>query len=262
MTTRPTRPGLDPADQAEATRTADPAQARERFMAGLRRTETGAYSGQYTAINPRGAVGAYQMTSANFYRWSAEYGLSGADWRDPAVQDYVVRRTLDRYYSRYRDWELVAVAWFAGEPVADYARTRGGVASVGSITDSDGVALKDYATVVLRNMEAAPAHYGRGRIPSTTMPVAPATTTPSPQPYSPDAGLQQFIDQIKAGAPQKAPSPLRANLVRGLSTVSDMIASGRRSALPQATPTPDAQGVPELAPEPIPQVEVEETPDA
>lgn len=202
---------------------------RERFMAALRQTETGSFNGYYTAIHPRGAVGAYQMSTQNFNKWSAEYGLDGADWRDPAVQDYIVRRRVDELYSRYQEWDLVAVAWFAGEPIADYAAKTGGAASVGPIADAEGVTVGDYIKTIRANMERAPKQFEKGRLGVTGRPEAPST---------PGSTTPERVERPMPKYAAAEASPMRPKLSRALSVASNRVAGGQRSALPPATPSP------------------------
>lgn len=196
-------------------------------MAALRRTETGSFNGYYTAIHPRGAVGAYQMSTQNFAKWSAEYGLGGADWRDPAVQDYIVRRRVDELFARYQEWDLVAVAWFAGEPIADFAAKTGGSASVGPLTDAEGVSVADYIKTIRSNMERAPKQFEKGRI---------GVTPDAPAPSSPPERFDQGKPMPRYMAAEA--SPMRPKLSRALSVASNRIAGGQRSSLPPATPAP------------------------
>ena len=99
------------------------------FMAAIRNLESGSYAGDYGAIGRRvkgdNARGAYQIMSKNWASWSSAAGIPGADWRNRGAQDKVAAHMMNRYYERYRDWDLVAVAWFAGGSNADRLVRKG-----------------------------------------------------------------------------------------------------------------------------------------
>lgn len=88
------------------------------FMAAMRRLESGSFEGNYRAQNVSGARGAYQIMTGNWASWASQAGVPGADWRDPAAQDAVARYKMTEYYRRFNDWNLVAIAWFAGPGAA------------------------------------------------------------------------------------------------------------------------------------------------
>lgn len=93
------------------------------FMAAIRRNESGSYGGNYQARNKRsGAYGAYQFLPKywDWYRRSA--GLPDGDIRDRHVQDKVAEFHFRRLFKKYRNWDLVSVAWHAGEGRIDAYR--------------------------------------------------------------------------------------------------------------------------------------------
>lgn len=107
------------------------------FMAAIRRLESGSYAGNYGALGRQvkgdRARGAYQIMSKNWKSWAAMAGIPGADWRSSAAQDKVAAHMMNRYYERYRDWDLVAVAWYSGGSNADTLVKRGWGGKAGNI---------------------------------------------------------------------------------------------------------------------------------
>jgi len=101
----------------------------DTFMAAIRRLESGSYQGNYAAVGRmvRGdrAIGAYQIMSRYWDKWAAAAGIAGADWRDPVAQDHVARHVMSKYYERFKNWDLVALAWYAGGSTAQKVLDRG-----------------------------------------------------------------------------------------------------------------------------------------
>jgi len=99
------------------------------FMAAMRQMSSGSLAGNHDLVRRPGqgeaAVGAYQITSSNWQKWTAEQGLAGADWRQPKAQESVARTKMTQLYNRYGDWRLVAVAWLDGTDAADAALVDG-----------------------------------------------------------------------------------------------------------------------------------------
>ena len=83
------------------------------FLAALRAMNSG-YSGQFREGDVT-VFGAYGMLLENWSEWSAEAGLVGADYRDPAAQDSVAGYWANKFHRRYGNWNLVSGAWFAGQ---------------------------------------------------------------------------------------------------------------------------------------------------
>lgn len=90
------------------------------------------------------ALGRYQIMSANWGAWSREAGLGmSADWKDPKNQDAVARHIMNKYYQRYRNWDLVATAWFGGPGAANKAE-KAGVGKLGNTKDALGTSVPEY----------------------------------------------------------------------------------------------------------------------
>lgn len=114
----------------------------------------------YNAVGPPtgklgNALGRYQIMSANWPSWARQAGIPGADWRDPRAQDRVARYKMTEYYNRYGNWELVAVAWFAGPGNANKAAAHG-VDTVGQVKDILGTSVTKYVNATAGRMSAPP----------------------------------------------------------------------------------------------------------
>lgn len=101
----------------------------DTFMAGIRRLESGSFQGDYSAVGRpvRGdrAIGAYQIMSRYWDDWTKAAGIPGANWKDPTAQDHVARYVMQSYYDRFKNWDLVALAWYAGASTARKVLQRG-----------------------------------------------------------------------------------------------------------------------------------------
>jgi hypothetical protein len=101
----------------------------ELFLAGIRATESGSTSGNYTQRNARsGAYGAYQMLERfwpDFLRLAARAGYTPEEKSWPPnkeAQDTVFRGMVEYYSDKYDgNWALIAVAWHCGHTCADAA---------------------------------------------------------------------------------------------------------------------------------------------
>ena len=101
------------------------------FMAGVRYVESGSVEGDYRMIQPAvngvKARGAYGFT--NWKEQAAAAGLPEARIVDHRAQDRVAAVLFRRLNQRYQNWDLVSLAWYANEKVADnvakggYSRT-------------------------------------------------------------------------------------------------------------------------------------------
>ena len=97
------------------------------FAAAMRKAETGQYEEKhrqtsYVGWDDRRAtrlVGSYAIPETDWPAIAAHAGLPGARWQDPAAQDRVVKGVFADLFEQYQDWRLVAVAWKAGQEVAD-----------------------------------------------------------------------------------------------------------------------------------------------
>lgn len=88
----------------------------DAFLAATRQHESG---GNYQIYNTSGlsdASGAYQYISTT---WNSYGGYRNAADAPPAVQDEKARADAMALFERYRDWRLVAIAWYGGPGVAD-----------------------------------------------------------------------------------------------------------------------------------------------
>ena len=99
------------------------------FMETMKMQES---SGDYSAIGPvtkyGRALGAYQIVEDNWDNWSKEAyyegynqmsaqqrkNLPSLNWEDPKTQDRTAKNKFTQYYNKYKSWDLVAIAWFAG----------------------------------------------------------------------------------------------------------------------------------------------------
>lgn len=138
------------------------------FMAATRRLESGSFQGNYSAqgrIIPSGnrALGAYQIMSHIWDGWAVNAGIGGANWRDPAAQDRVARYQMKKYYDQYQNWQLVAVAWYAGGSRATSVLNRyGSGATNAQIANVVGSSIADYANKVVNRyaVEAPQSDWG------------------------------------------------------------------------------------------------------
>ena len=97
------------------------------FAAAMRKTETGRYDPKNRATNYVGwddgrgtrLVGSYSIPEDYWPMLAATAGMPGARWQDPSAQDRVMKGVFNLLYEEYQDWRLVAVAWKAGQDVAD-----------------------------------------------------------------------------------------------------------------------------------------------
>lgn len=207
------------------------------------------------------ARGRYQIRDIYWSAWATEAGIPGADWRDPAAQDRVAAHKMTQYWYRYRDWRLVAVAWFAGGSVADHAMRHGTIPGGPLVGVSD--AVDDYVAKMQRKLAEHKIRRDGGALDpadlkflvNTPPPVSFTTASrlramPSGQAASPVGDL--FASTIPELAPAgSTESPLnrpRFDLRRALAgvidRVSNTIAGGARQRLESLLggASPDEQG--------------------
>lgn len=255
----------------------------ETFMAAIRRLESNSYDGNYSAqgepiTNPdsmyyrQRAYGAYQIMPGNWPSWSQNAGIGGAPITSKAAQDRVARFVMEALYNEFHDWQLVAVAWFAGRDAARMAQ-REGASTLAEVKDVTGYSAESYYHQIPEYMtEASARGYGPNlpridEVAGMLDPQAQASiegerlgthtygvTTPGisgtyPTPDSsgfrgfyptvpPSDQLQGFLSQPPAGGDQVATaSPLYMNLVSLMDSLSNAVAGGSRSAI-DLSPTP------------------------
>ncbi len=94
------------------------------FAEAVRLAESDDADGSYRSVKGsiRGTarlLGAYGIPSDEWDSMAADAGIPGARWQDPRAQDRVAKSAFDALFAKYGDWRLVAVAWKAGEDIAD-----------------------------------------------------------------------------------------------------------------------------------------------
>jgi Transglycosylase SLT domain len=96
------------------------------FLAAIAQVESG---GNYSAHNPSGALGKYQVMAGNVPGWTKRaLGYSETPdqfLHDPAAQEAVARTILGGYYQQYGP-EGAAAMWFSGQPNPNSTASDGG----------------------------------------------------------------------------------------------------------------------------------------
>lgn len=157
-----------------------PAGGIDAFMAAIAGLESG---GSYTAQNPSGAYGKFQIMPSNWGPWAERAGIGRNAPRTPQNQEVVARHVMSEYYQRFGNWRDVAIAWFAGP---------GAVGSANAERRSDGnMTVREYADSIMSRM----ADIGGG---------APTTATGG---RAFDA-IETFDPQAEAEAALKAADPI------------------------------------------------------
>ncbi len=94
----------------------------EAFMGSMRVTQTGTGETKdlYQRVTGRSGdvslLGPYGIRADEWETLTGQSGLQGANWQDKQAQTAVVEQQLTRLYNQYEGrWDLVAVAWQAGE---------------------------------------------------------------------------------------------------------------------------------------------------
>lgn len=164
--------------------------AKTTFARAIKNAETGSFEGNYRAVrglvrkNAR-LVGAYGIPT-DMWPQIAEYaGYPGARWQDPKAQDAVAQATFDALYSKYGDWRLVAIAWKAGEDIAD------AVVADPSLIHADELAeVRAYAQQVMRFAQEdvkinQPTDPNGNAIKAQAFPVNTKFAPPEPDPDAP-----------------------------------------------------------------------------
>jgi hypothetical protein len=115
-----------PDDSVRSLVSQDATAGLDAFAAAIRRSESGSYEGNYGLVKAaNGGLGAYQISRANWEKWSREAGLRGAVWSAKNAQDAVARYKMAQMFNQFGDWRLVAVAWFYGGEVANRVSIEG-----------------------------------------------------------------------------------------------------------------------------------------
>lgn len=207
------------------------------FLSALRSAESGSAEGNYGQVTGRvrgvRLVGAYGIPSDEWSQLAADAGLSGARWRDPRAQDLVMSRTIEALYQKYGDWRYVAVAWKAGERVAD------AVWSDPSLLKRKELApVKDYMSQVMRHA---------GEHIQMRNPTQPDGTPVDARRFQPTTAGLQPTDT--APPTQKTPGDALRGILRAMKTRQMAQVDSQLSSEP-AGDEPEQPGVPE---EPEPQ---------
>lgn len=123
-------------------------QELQLFMMSVKRQASGSYTGNYQSSG-----GAYGIDAERWDLMARRAGLDGAIMRDPAMQDYVAAWTMKALYSKYQNWNLVALAWSSGEGAAAAVIVQSRKApSAVTIRDIDSFYDSGYASSVMDNM--------------------------------------------------------------------------------------------------------------
>lgn len=189
--------------------------------------------GQYT-----GAGGAYGISDTRWDSMAAGAGLGGASMNDRAQQDYVAAYWMQKYYDKYRNWNLVAVAWKQGYGAADaiIMQTRKDPRSVtfadikafnpevygfvSAVSKDSYLADNKGYTEALEGLP--PLGYGRGGGVTTVI-----TGTGTGQPVDPfDATVAELYAEIQAEDKAKAPSGAEM-LFAQLEGLSNVVSGGK-----------------------------------
>jgi hypothetical protein len=121
----------------------------ETFMRAIRNEETGSPEGDYGSyrgpVREGRVVGAYGFATDYWDQLSGLAGLRGADWHDSKAQDAIAQAAFEHLHAQYGDWRLVAIAWKAGEAVADAV-----AANPKLLKDPQLAGVKEYAQKVMR----------------------------------------------------------------------------------------------------------------
>lgn len=84
--------------------------ALSAFMRGVKRYNGDTYGGD---------EGAYGITRDRWDTMALGAGLQGANMGDHAAQDYVAAYWMNKWYDKFQNWNLVAVAWTSGVGAAN-----------------------------------------------------------------------------------------------------------------------------------------------
>lgn len=164
-------------------------------------------------------LGAYKIPANQWAELAASAGVAKADWRSSAVQDVVAKEQFARLYGKYQDWQLVALAWKAGEDAAD--KLVNAQARISDIPGDVGTALRTYVTKTTTGFDADPNQHGQMRRIGTT-------------PIQTRVGAQAEQPQPQTQMQQDTSTPLTALLRRMQANVRN-----RGTAAEQESPVED-----------------------
>ncbi len=138
---------IDP-DLSPVTPQQERSKELQQFMMSVKRQSSGSFQGNYQSNG-----GAYGIDAARWDMMARRAGLDGADMRDPGMQDYVAAWTMKALYSKYQNWNLVALAWSSGSGAADavIVQSRKDPAAV-NLQDIANFYDAGYSTAVMNNM--------------------------------------------------------------------------------------------------------------
>ena len=103
--------------------------ARTATMNAIRQVESQGNYGFQRSVrvgpNTDRKVGAYGIMESKWAQIADTLGYSGADWRDPHIQDSIISDLIQRHYKELGSWELAAVALRFGGQVARALNDKG-----------------------------------------------------------------------------------------------------------------------------------------
>ena len=121
----------------------------EAFMGSMRVTETGAGETKDLYERVTGRSGDTPLLGP--------YGIRADEWEELASQNAVVEQQLTRLYNQFEGrWDLVAVAWKAGEAVADRIANGETINQVVS-GEGDVDTLQSYVNDVMATAQITPS---------------------------------------------------------------------------------------------------------
>lgn len=132
----------------------------EAFMSSIRMAQTGTPDApMFERVTGRSGtarlLGPYGIRSDEWEELSAVTGIKGAPWQDKYAQEAVVRHQLTRLYNQYGKWDVVAVAWRAGEDVAN--RVNEGE-TLSQVIKGDGVTqLQNWVNDTMAGAQVVPS---------------------------------------------------------------------------------------------------------